>query len=229
MRRQRRRSTNEVVFAGTLDYRPNIDAVEWLVDDMWPTVKARVPDAKLVVVGRSPTQAVADAVARAGGELHGDVADIRPFYWGAAVAVSPIRLGSGLRNKQLHAMASRAPLVTTPTALEGVPVKPGEHALVADGAGALPPRSSTRWRTAPRRRRGPKPRSPRSSTSGMTTCTRCSMPGGADRGAARHDDRERDPLHAWPPRATARRSLAAGGGGGRGAGHRSLCCPAGRR
>ena len=128
------RTSNEVVFVGTLDYRPNVDAIQWFVDHIWQRIRDRVPEARLVVVGRSPAAEVKAAVERAGGALHPDVPDVRPFYWGAAVAVAPVRLGSGLRNKLLHSFATQTPLVATSTALEGIRARKDEHVLVADTA-----------------------------------------------------------------------------------------------
>jgi GT2 family glycosyltransferase len=87
--------------------------------------------AKLEIVGTNPTPAVAAATARSGASLHRDVEDVRPFYWRAAAAVAPIRLGSGLRNKVVHAIACGAPVVATSTALEGLDVDE-RHVLVAD-------------------------------------------------------------------------------------------------
>jgi polysaccharide biosynthesis protein PslH len=126
------RSNHEVVFVGTLDYRPNVDAIQWFVDHIWESVREQVPEARLVVVGRSPAPEVAAAVERAGGTLHPDVPDVRPYYWSAAVAIAPVRLGSGLRNKLLHSFATQTPLVATSTALEGIRARPDDHVLVAD-------------------------------------------------------------------------------------------------
>ncbi len=126
-----------VVFVGALDYRPNVEGLAWLADEIWPRLRAARPGAALWVVGRNPVQSVRDAVARCGGELVADVPDARPWYWGAGVVVSPVRLGSGTRNKVLHAFASRTPLVSTSASVEGIPCTPGDHLLVADTADAF--------------------------------------------------------------------------------------------
>lgn len=120
------RSPEVVAFVGSLTHRPNVDAIHWLTNVIWPLVVARRPSAQLVVAGRSDPGGAAAATLRpvveaAGGELRVDLEDIRPVYWEAAVAVAPLRSGSGLRNKVLHAMACGAPLVSTPAAVEGIP------------------------------------------------------------------------------------------------------------
>lgn len=125
------RSRATVVFVGNLGYPPNVDAVEWLTSAVWPRVLAQLPAATLEIVGTNPTAAVTAAASRAGAALHSDVGDVRPFYWRAAVAVAPIRLGSGVRNKVIHAIACGAPVVATSAAVEGLAVD-ARQVLVAD-------------------------------------------------------------------------------------------------
>lgn len=128
------RTSTTVALISMLDYTPNIDAVEWFSGDVWPRVAAQEPTSVLKVVGRSPVDRVVAAVRSAGGELHADVPDARPYYWDAAVAAVPLRQGSGMRNKVLHAMATGAPLVATSVAIEGIGLTDGTHLLVADTA-----------------------------------------------------------------------------------------------
>jgi glycosyltransferase involved in cell wall biosynthesis len=131
------RSQRTVALVAFLSWRPNVDAVLWFAGEIWPRVIAAVPDAVLDVVGGKPDPAVARAVAAAGGRLYPDVPDVRPYYWSAAAAVSPIRLGSGMRSKVIHAMACGAPLVATSTSLEGIDAIAGRHLLVADDTAAF--------------------------------------------------------------------------------------------
>lgn len=126
------RDARTVTFVANLDYRPNIDAIEWLAREVWPAVAGAVPDAELVVVGANPAPSVVAAVERVGGALHRNVPDVRPYYWRSAVAVAPIRSGSGLRNKILHAMACGAPVVATSIAIEGIRAASGRELLVGD-------------------------------------------------------------------------------------------------
>ena len=128
-----------VLFVGSMGYPPNIDALEWLVRDIWPAVMRLRPDAELLAVGRSnddPT-VVSRLQALLGGRLLLDVPDIREFYWRAAVAVAPVRLGGGMKNKILHAMASSCPVVSTSAAVSGIGAQHGEHLLCADDADAF--------------------------------------------------------------------------------------------
>jgi len=131
------RSPSTVTFVGSFGWEPNMDSAMWLCEEIWPRIRERRPDAKLRVAGRYASPEVIARVTSAGGEFLADVEDIRPVYWDAAVVIAPIRMGSGTRNKILHAMACDAPLVATPSALEGIEASHGEHLLVADDAPGL--------------------------------------------------------------------------------------------
>jgi len=131
------RSPSTVTFVGSFGWEPNVDSLEWLCAEIWPSIKSRRPDARLVIVGRYGNGYLQEIVEQAGGEFFGDVDDIRPFYWESAVVVAPVRMGSGTRNKVLHALACGAPVVSTTSALEGIPAVAGEHLLVADDASGI--------------------------------------------------------------------------------------------
>ncbi len=108
-----------------------------MCEEIWPLLRRAHPSARLRVVGRFASPELRKTVADAGGEFRGDVADIRPFYWEAAAVLANIRMGSGMRNKVLHAMACRAPVVATSAALEGIEPAVRENILVADDAPGL--------------------------------------------------------------------------------------------
>ena len=127
----------DVVFVGALDYRPNIEGLRWLAEDIWPRVRAAAPSTALAVVGRNPVAEIRDLVEACGGELHADVPDVRPWYWRARACVSPVRLGSGTRNKVLHAMACGAPLIATSASIEGIGCADDRELLVADDPAAF--------------------------------------------------------------------------------------------
>lgn len=122
-----------IVFTGTLNFRPNVDAVRWFVRQVLPLVRAQQPAARCVIVGKSPSSAVWSLHDGDGVEVRADVPDVRPFIAGAAVYVVPMRMGGGVRLKLLEALAMRAPVVSTSMGAEGVAgLEPGVHALIAD-------------------------------------------------------------------------------------------------
>lgn len=122
-----------LVFTGSLDFRPNIDAVRWFAHAVLPLVREQQPDVRFVVVGRKPAPAVCELHDGTTIEVCGDVADVRPFIASAAVYVLPMRMGGGIRLKLLEALAMQAPMVTTQMGAVGVPeLRNGEHLLLAD-------------------------------------------------------------------------------------------------
>lgn len=135
--RQNQRSATTVTLVGSFAWEPNVDSVEWMCAEIWPAILRRRPDARLCVVGRFASPELQRTVEAVGGEFHVDVDDIRPYYWEAAAVIAPVRIGSGTRNKVLHAMACGAPLVATASAIEGIPAVSGDHLLVAADAAGL--------------------------------------------------------------------------------------------
>jgi sugar transferase (PEP-CTERM/EpsH1 system associated) len=123
-----------LVFTGTLDFRPNIDAVVWFAREVLPRIRARCPAAHLFVVGKRPA-AILHTLAAAGATIIGQVPDARPYIASAAVYVVPMRIGGGVRLKLLEALALEAPVVSTSMGAEGVAgLRGGEHCLIADDA-----------------------------------------------------------------------------------------------
>jgi sugar transferase (PEP-CTERM/EpsH1 system associated) len=108
------------VFVGALDYRPNVDGVDWFCREVWPKIHDRRPKTRLRLVGRRPTATVRRLASVAGVDVIGQVPDIRPHLTGAAVAVAPLRIARGLQNKVLEAMAMGKAVVASPQAMQGL-------------------------------------------------------------------------------------------------------------
>lgn len=119
------------VFVGALDYRPNVDAVRWFAESVWPTVHRRVPGSKLWLVGRQPVAAVRALAQCPGIEVIGSVADVRPWVARASAVIAPLRIARGLQNKVLEALAMGKAVVASPPALAALRVRPGKHCLRA--------------------------------------------------------------------------------------------------
>jgi glycosyltransferase involved in cell wall biosynthesis len=121
-----------LLFAGALNYPPNIDAARILVQDVLPRVRAAVPEARAIVAGRAAGQeTLALAAAHPDLTLRVDVPDMRPLLAQAAVVVVPLRAGSGTRLKILQALAAGRPMVSTPLGAEGLDLEAGRHLLIA--------------------------------------------------------------------------------------------------
>jgi glycosyltransferase involved in cell wall biosynthesis len=128
-------SAQTVLFSGHLAYLPNIDAVDWLLTEIWPEVLRRRPGARLIIAGRDPGEALRAAVARAPGvELSVSPVSMNVVAARASVTVAPLRLGSGTRVKILDSLAWGLPMVSTAAGAEGIDVVDGEHVLLRDSA-----------------------------------------------------------------------------------------------
>ena len=127
------RNDAELVFVGTMDWLPNDDGVQWFLQDVLPLVRKVRPDATVTIAGRKPSAAVYRIASRTSGvHVTGAVPDVRPFLERAAVSIVPLRIGGGTRLKIYEAMAMGTPIVSTTIGAEGLPVRDGEHLLIAD-------------------------------------------------------------------------------------------------
>lgn len=128
----------QVVFVGSMDSAANIDAVGHFIQAVWPAVRAQVPQACFVVVGRNPPAALVAAGERSQGvRFTGAVPDVRPFLREAQLSVIPLRVGGGTRIKAFEAMALGCPVVSTSVGIEGLSLAADEHFLAADDAATM--------------------------------------------------------------------------------------------
>jgi sugar transferase (PEP-CTERM/EpsH1 system associated) len=125
-------SERALVFTGTMDFRPNVDAVLWFARKVLPGVQAEVPEAHFFVVGQRPHRWLDGLRSDPAVTLTGWVEDARPYIAQAAVYVAPLRIGGGTRLKLLEAMATGKPVVATRLGAEGYPVTHGRELLLAD-------------------------------------------------------------------------------------------------
>jgi len=128
-----------VVFTGSMDSRSNVEGVEFLMREIWPLILRSRPQARAVIVGRNPPDALV-AEARGRGlawEFTGFVGDVRPFVARSHVYAIPLRVGSGTRLKVFEAMAMGRPIVSTALGVEGLEVTDGADYLAADTAAAF--------------------------------------------------------------------------------------------
>lgn len=120
----------ELLFTGTMDFRPNVDAATWFCSEILPRVREHVPNVHLTIAGRSPTAAVR-ALESSAVTVTGAMPDDLPYFQQATAFVLPMRYGGGVRLKLLQALAVGLAVVSTEMGAEGVPVRDREHLLVA--------------------------------------------------------------------------------------------------
>jgi sugar transferase (PEP-CTERM/EpsH1 system associated) len=121
-----------IIFTGVMDYFPNVDAVLWFCDEILPVVQEQVPEANLTICGSRPAAAVRRLSKRRGVTVTGRVPDIRPYVDQAEVFVAPLRMGRGIQNKLLEALAMWLPCVASTVAWSGTLVPKKEAVLVTD-------------------------------------------------------------------------------------------------
>jgi len=111
-----------LVFVGTMDYRPNVEAVCWFAGNVWPALKRRVPALRFSIVGRRPARQVRRLGRLPGLNVTGAVPDVRPYLLSARVAIAPLQVARGVQNKVLEAMAMARPVVASAAALAGLEI-----------------------------------------------------------------------------------------------------------
>lgn len=123
----------DLVFTGNMSYPPNVNAVEYLANEILPIVWKTLPETKMYIAGATPDpkvkKAASDKII-----VSGWLDDIRTAYAQSRVFIAPMRIGTGLQNKLLEAMSMRLPAITSPLANASLGAKPNEEILVGSNA-----------------------------------------------------------------------------------------------
>ncbi len=128
---------HSLVFTGTMDFRPNVDAMLWFAHDVLPLVISRVPQVQVYIVGQRPHARLDVLRADPAITITGAVDDTRPYIVAASVYIVPLRMGGGTRLKLLEALSLQAPIVSTTLGAEGFAVTNREQLLLADDAASF--------------------------------------------------------------------------------------------
>jgi glycosyltransferase involved in cell wall biosynthesis len=132
------RETSEIAFVGNMLYPPNADAARQLATEILPRIRRARPDARALLIGPDARGAIADLRGLEAVEFTGFVEDVRPFLARAAVVVSPLRFGAGMKNKLQAGLAMEKAMVVSSVTCEGFDdLVHGRHALVADEPNAF--------------------------------------------------------------------------------------------
>jgi glycosyltransferase involved in cell wall biosynthesis len=128
-------SSNELVFVGAMTFPPNADAARFLAQDILPLVRRSHPQMKAYLIGPDPDGVIADLNDGERVVVTGFVDDVRPYLKRAAVVVSPLRFGAGMKNKLQAGLAMEKAMVVSQVTCEGFDdLVPGRHALIANTA-----------------------------------------------------------------------------------------------
>jgi glycosyltransferase involved in cell wall biosynthesis len=128
-----------ITFVGAMDWEPNVDGVEYFCGEVWPQIKAEVPQARFRIVGRNPDRRVQKWASNSANpnddgsiEVTGRVPSIVEHLRQSAVVVVPLRIGGGTRLKIYEAMATGKAVVSTTVGAEGLDVHHGRDIILAD-------------------------------------------------------------------------------------------------
>lgn len=127
----------DLVFVGGFRHPPNVDAVRWFVETIFPRIRARLPGLCFHCIGSHVVPEVQALARHPGVIVHGHVPDIRPYMDGCRIAVAPLRFGAGVKGKINLSMAHGQPVVATSCAAEGMRLHDGADVMVADDAGTF--------------------------------------------------------------------------------------------
>ena len=127
-------SRRDLFFVGGYAHPPNVDAVQWFAQQVWPIVRRQLPDVKVFLIGSDMPESVA-ALAGDGIEPLGHVPDLTPYLERCRVSIAPLRYGAGVKGKVTQAQSWGMPVVATSVAAEGMQLESGRDVLVADAPG----------------------------------------------------------------------------------------------
>lgn len=126
----------DIVFCGNMNYPPNVDAALFLVKEIMPLVWKKNPNATLLLAGANPHHKVRK-LANEKVIVSGWMEDIREAYLTSRIFIAPMRIGTGLQNKLLEAMALKIPAITTPLANAALHASPEEEVFIGKDANTL--------------------------------------------------------------------------------------------
>lgn len=121
----------ELLFNGNMNYPPNVESVQYLVNKVMPIVWKKRPEVRLLISGANPNHAVMELKSNRV-VISGWMNDIRENFAKSKILVAPMQISIGLQNKLLEAMAMKLPCVTSTLANNALKAKPQEQILVAD-------------------------------------------------------------------------------------------------
>ncbi len=124
-------TSGDLIFTGIMSYKPNIDAMLYFCRSILPLIEEKMPGIKLYIVGKDPAEQIKRLAINKNIIVTGYVEDLKTYMNKAAVYVCPLRMGSGIKNKVLEAMAMGISIVATSLSIEGIEAVPGRDIIVA--------------------------------------------------------------------------------------------------
>jgi len=120
------------IFTGVMNYKPNIDAVLWFIENAWDLIRDKYPGSRFIIAGMNPSSTIQHLDRSPGIEVTGFIDDILPYYHQADYFIAPFTIARGVQNKILQAFACGLPVVTSSMGAEGIECKDGKHIIIAE-------------------------------------------------------------------------------------------------
>ncbi len=127
----------DILFIGSFPHKPNIDAVVYFAESVFPIIKRQIPDIRFLVVGANPPEEIQRLAAIPGIEILGFVKELEPVFADIRLTVAPLRYGAGIKGKIGTSLCYGVPCVATPMALEGMGLTAGLNVLVGESPEAF--------------------------------------------------------------------------------------------
>jgi len=127
----RREGRNGVLFIGGFQHPPNVDAVEFYAEQIWPLFREQCPKVPTYIIGSKMPDRLRELGERHGLVMLGFVEDLSPYFDECVLSIAPLRYGAGVKGKVNQALSFGLPVVGTPIALEGMGLIDQEHILMA--------------------------------------------------------------------------------------------------
>ncbi len=121
----------DIVFIGGFLHKPNIDAVHFFINDIWPLIHKEIPDCKFLIVGSN----IPDEIKlNAGSNISvvGFVPELKPIFTNCRITIAPLRYGAGIKGKVITSLSYGVPCVATSIAAEGMGCINGKEILISD-------------------------------------------------------------------------------------------------
>ncbi|MGC5704160.1 glycosyltransferase [Pseudomonas sp. NFXW11] len=123
---------SDILFIGSFPHQPNIDAVLYFVEFVFPIVRQNIPDIRFKVIGANPPESIRHLAEVPGVEILGFVKDLEPIFSEIRLSVAPLRYGAGIKGKIGTSLCYGVPCMATPIALEGMGLVNGKNVLVGE-------------------------------------------------------------------------------------------------
>lgn len=122
----------DILFIGSFPHQPNIDAVLYFSEHIFPIVQKRIPGIRLKVIGANPPESILALTKNSSIEVLGFVKDLKPLFDNIRLSIAPLRYGAGIKGKIGTSLCYGVPCIATPIAVEGMSLCDGENVLVGE-------------------------------------------------------------------------------------------------